>query len=93
MPRMNTTLMIGSILLAISGGCAVDAGGEPEVSTTESEIVVQCGPVNFLEQFFAEPELIHLIGTRSCKCFGFVQVTGSLDGYGYLDHKFTCDNR
>jgi hypothetical protein len=86
-------LMIGSILLAISAGCAVDAPDEPQVSTIDDEIVVQCGPINFREEFFAEAAMINLVGTRSCTCFGTVRFTGTITEFGRLHHKFTCDIR
>jgi hypothetical protein len=86
--------MIGSVLLAMSAmlaGCAVEAPDEPQVSTLEDEIVIRCGAVNFREEFFAEAEMINLVGTRSCTCFGTVRFTGTITQFGRLAHKFECD--
>ena len=88
---MKVKLMIGSILLAISTGCAVDARDEPQVSTLDDEVGIQCGAVNFREEFFAEAAMINLVGTRSCTCFGTVRFTGAITEFGRLAHKFTCD--
>ncbi len=88
---MSTRLLIGSFLLAISAGCAVDAGDEPQVSTREDDVQIYCGAVNFREEYFSEPEMINLVGTRACTCYNFERFTGEITAYGRLHHKFTCD--
>ncbi len=91
---MSKTRMFGTILLAVFAGCAVDPGDEsqePQVSTLAEEVVIQCGDVNFREEYFAEAEMINLVGTRSCTCFGTVRFTGTITMFGRLHHKFTCD--
>ena len=89
---MRKKQLFGSMLLAITASCAVDAGDEPQVSTVEDEVAVRCNGVIFREEFFAEAAMINLVGTRSCtSCFGFVSFTGTITQFGRLAHKFTCD--
>jgi hypothetical protein len=91
---VNGKLLIGSILLAISAGCAVDAGDEPQTSTVDDEVGVRCSGVTFREEFFAEAAMINLVGTRSCNtCFGTVSVVGTITQFGRLARKFVCDLR
>jgi hypothetical protein len=62
-------------------------------SRTPSDTVVWCSDKIWEITFWAEPEMIHPVGTMTCSCWAPEVVSGEESPWSSLDFEETCDNR
>ncbi len=92
---MHVKAMIGALLLAAglsSAGCGVieDDTDEPSESTVEDETTVWCSNKAWRVDFYAEPELINVVGWIKCSCYQPQTRSGTTSQYTNLAYEFTC---
>jgi hypothetical protein len=66
------------------------------VSSEQSELVqpdaiVWCSDKSWRVNFYAEPELINVVGFLQCQCFQPQTRGGTVTNYMNLAYEFTCD--
>jgi len=60
-------------------------GAQPHVSTG-----VRCSDKDWQITFWAEPEMIHPVGTMTCFCWQLEDLTGSISQWSSLNYEDTC---
>lgn len=70
---MKVKYLVGGLMLAatlFSVGCGVDEEmSSPMESVEESEATVWCTNKSWLINFYAEPEMINIVGWMRCQCY------------------------
>ncbi|QSQ19069.1 hypothetical protein JY651_27375 [Pyxidicoccus parkwayensis] len=92
MKKLFSGVMLAAGLVA--AGCGgTEAGMEMDEASnlsTREDAVVMCSDKNWRVNFYAEPELINVVGTMTCKCWQPRVDTGIVTQYQKLLSEFTC---
>lgn len=92
-----TKLISGVVLAAglLSAGCG---GTEADMTmedpsnlmSREDEAVVWCTNKSWRVDFYAEPELINVVGYLQCQCYRQQVQVGQVTNYNKLAYEFVC---
>ncbi|MFP2924782.1 hypothetical protein ACLESO_06110 [Pyxidicoccus sp. 3LG] len=90
--KLVSGVMLAAGLLATGcGGTEADMGMEEESNLSSREdAVVWCSDKSWRVNFYAEPELINVVGTMQCRCWQPRVDTGIVTQYQKLLSEFTC---
>lgn len=95
---MQAKKLIGGVLLAVGllaagcGGAEADMDAVEDASNLESreDAVIWCSDKNWRVNFYAEPELINVVGYIQCRCWQPRIDSGIVTNYQKLVSEFTC---
>ena len=88
---ISGVMLAAGLLAAGCGGTEADMAMEEEANlSTREDAVIWCSDKNWRVNFYAEPELITLVGYIQCRCWQPRIDSGTVTQYQKLVSEFTC---